>query len=144
MVNTRRTNAAANAEPAPARTTRATRKAAASQPASGEAEVTTSTTTRRLRSKQTASPLKSLGEPKRTAPKPSAAKATVARATTTTTTKRKRGASRASAEPEPAKDDEEGLFFRSGMSNFFYSSPNPTNNGLFFSRHGGCVGGSAA
>jgi hypothetical protein len=143
MVNTRRTNAAANAEPAPARTTRATRKAAASQPASGEAEVTASTTTRRLRSKQTASPLKSLGEPKRTAPKPSAAKATVARATTTTT-KRKRGASRASAEPESAKDDEEGLFFRSGMSNFFYSSPNPTNNGLFFSRHGGCVGGSAA
>jgi hypothetical protein len=124
MVNTRRTNAAANAEPAPARTTRATRKAAASQPASGEAEVTASTTTRRLRSKQTASPLKSLGEPKRTAPKPSAAKATVARATTTTT-KRKRGASRASAEPESAKDDEEGLFFRSGMSNFFTPVPTP-------------------
>jgi hypothetical protein len=125
MVNTRRTNAAANAEPAPARTTRATRKAAASQSASGEAEVAASTTTRRLRSKQTASPLKSLGEPKRTVPKPSAAKATVARATTTTT-KRKRGASRATAspEPEPAKDDEEGLFFRSGTYDFF-STPVP-------------------
>jgi hypothetical protein len=124
MVSTRRTNAAANAEPAQARTTRATRKAAASQPASGEAEVVASTTTRRLRSKQTASPLKSLGEPKRIAPKPSAAKATVARATTTTT-KRKRGASRASAEPESAKDDEEGLFFRSGRPQFFLT-PVPT------------------
>jgi hypothetical protein len=129
MVSTRRNPAAATAEPAPVRITRASRKTA-SQTASGEVEVVvkTKTTTRRLRSKQTASPLKSLDsldQPKRTAPKPSAAKATVAKATTTRT-KRKRGTPRASVTPESesAKDEDQGIFFTSSMPQF-HSPPFP-------------------